>query len=328
MQRVASNYCLLLATKINCMLGLTILGNNSAIPAYDRHPTAQVLSGSQQLYLIDCGEGTQMQLSHYKIKRSRIHHIFISHLHGDHYFGLIGLLNSMSLMGREQPLNLYGPAALMPIINMQLAAADTRLSFPLKFHALEADGILMSNEELTVSCFEVKHRIPCWGFVFTQKKAPRKLDMAAVIAAGIPAIFFNRLKWGEDYETKSGDRISNDKVTLPASPPLRYAYCADTMFDPSICRHLKHCTLLYHEATFLNDLQERAANRFHSTAAQAAAIAQMAQPHRLLIGHFSSKYEDLSPFLAEAKAVFPHTELALEGVTFLLRNSDSANAAA
>lgn len=300
-------------------VGLTILGNNSALPAYDRHPTAQALHWQDQVYLIDCGEGTQIQLNQYKVRRGKINHIFISHLHGDHYFGLIGLITSMGLMGREAPLHLYAPPGLEAILTLQLQAADTRLPFELHFHALGADTELLSDRYVTVRCFAVQHRIPCWGFVFTEKKAPRTLLKDAAIEAGVPQAFFNRLKWGEDYQTKDGRLISNHSVTVAATPPVSYAYCADTTYLPALAEKLTGLTLLYHEATFLHDLAERAASRFHSTARQAAMLAAAAKPQRLLIGHFSSKYETLDEFLMEARDVFPATDLALEGVTYLLK---------
>lgn len=300
------------------MLGITILGNNSAIPAYNRNPTAQVLSLQEESYLIDCGEGTQLQMTKYKIRRSKITRIFISHLHGDHYFGLIGLLTSMGLLGRTQDLYLHAPAALEGIINTQLQVADTRLPYPLHFLPLPAEGQVVDDKRITVHCFPVQHRIPCWGFVFAQKKKPRKLVIENVRAAEIPAAFYDNLQKGEDYTTKTGTVIRNTEVTIPSPPPKSYAYCADTIFDTSLAERVKNANLLYHETTYLKDLEERAAARFHSTTIQAGAIAQQAGVKRLLIGHFSSKYESLDAFLEETREVFPDTDLALEGVSYML----------
>jgi ribonuclease Z len=302
------------------MHGVTILGNNSAIPAYDRHPTAQALYWNDQIFLIDCGEGTQMQLTRYKIRRSRINHIFISHLHGDHYFGLIGLITSMGLLGRDQPLHIYAPSPLESIVELQLAAAATKIPYELHFHSIQGAGILLDDKQITVSCFEVRHRIACWGFLFKEKKAPRSLLKEEAIAAGIPQNFYNRLKWGEDYTSKTGEIISNESVTTSGTAPLTYAYCADTLYEPAICAHLQQVSLLYHESTFLHDESERAAARFHSTSKQAGMIAAEANAQRLIIGHFSSKYEELDCFLDEAKTVFENTELAMEGVTFLIKH--------
>lgn len=300
------------------MFGITILGNNSAIPAYDRHPTAQVVTLNDQLFLIDCGEGTQIQMTRYKIRRSKIHHIFISHLHGDHYFGLIGLLTSMGLLGREQELHIYGPAALETIIKLQLEVAATTLPFALVFHPLEKDGIIIDNPKFRVECFATRHRIPCWGFIIREKKKPRKIDKEKILAFDIPATFYERLKEGEDYETKQGEVIKNELVTIPNKLPRSYAFCADTVFDESIAEKTRKVNVLYHETTYLKVLADRAQSRFHATTEQAAVIAVKAGTERLLIGHFSSKYENLHDFLSEAQAVFPNTELAVEGVTFIM----------
>jgi ribonuclease Z len=298
------------------MLAVTILGNNSALPAFDRHPTAQVITLDEFLFLVDCGEGTQMQMAKYKIRRSRIQHIFISHLHGDHYFGLIGLLTSMGLLGRELDLHLFAPAALKGIIDLQLKVADTVLPYPLHFHALEEKPLLVSNEKFSVRSFPVSHRIPCWGFVFEQVKAPRRVSADRARISGIPAAFFDRLKWGEDYTTKDGVVIPNEMVTEPSSKAKSYAYSADTLYDESIIDQVKGVDLLYHETTYLKDLEDRALKRFHCTTHQAARIAEKAGAGRLLIGHFSSKYEKLDLFEAEAREVFPNASLAQEGVSY------------
>lgn len=298
------------------MFGVTILGNNSALPAYDRHPTAQVVTLNDQLFLIDCGEGTQMQIARYRIRRSKIHHIFISHLHGDHYFGLIGLITSMGLLGREQELHLYAPAGLKEIIDLQLGVADTTLPFPLVFHPLEKEGLLIDTPKFSVSCFATQHRIPCWGFIIREKRKPRKIDKERVLQYDIPAAYYERLKNGDDYETKNGERIRNEWVTIPNKAPRSYAFCADTKFDESLIEKTQGVTILYHEATYLKDLSERAQARFHSTTVQAATIALRAGVGRLLIGHFSSKYEKLDEFRTEARSVFPDTDLAIEGVTY------------
>lgn len=298
------------------MFGVTILGNNSAIPAYNRHPTSQVVTLNDQLFLIDCGEGTQMQLSRYKIRRSKIHHIFISHLHGDHYFGLIGLITSMGLLGRESALHIYAPAALKSIIDLQFEVAVTMLSFPLIFHPLVEEGIIVDDPKFQVACFSTLHRIPCWGFIIREKKKPRKINKEKVLKYAIPAAYYDKLKEGYAYENKQGEIIENDMVTFANTPAKSYAFCADTCYDESISKKVKNVTVIYHEATYLKDLAERAAERFHSTTIQAADIALKAGVQRLLIGHFSSKYESLDDFLTEALAVFPDTDLAIEGVTY------------
>lgn len=298
------------------MLGLTILGNNSAIPAYGRNPTAQVLQTIDEAYLIDCGEGTQGRIVQYKIKRSRLNRIFISHLHGDHYFGLIGLLTSMSLLGRTNDLHLHAPAPLQQIIQLQLDAADTKLSYVLHFHPITEEGEIANDKRLSISAFKVSHRIDCWGFLFREKKKPRSIVPEKARAYEIPEAYFGELQKGNDYTTKKGTIIPNDEVTIAAPPAKSYAYCADTIYDESIAEKIKGVDLVYHETTYLKDLEERAAARFHSTTIQAGTIAKLAGAKKLIVGHFSSKYESLDGFLSETAAVFPNTELALEGLCF------------
>jgi len=297
------------------MLAVTILGNNSALPAYDRHPTAQLVTLDDQLFLVDCGEGTQIQLSKYRIKWGRINYIFISHLHGDHYFGLSGFLHSMGLLNREQDLHLYAPEPLQEILNLQFKAACTVLPYKLHFHALKEEGLLVKTDKFRVDCFPTKHRIPCWGFRFEQVKAPRKLNPEKALSYSVPSSFFDRLKWGEDYHN-NGQVVRNEWVTEPAPKPKSYGYCADTIYDASLAEKIKNVDLLYHETTYLKELAERAASRFHATTVQAALIAKKANARRLLIGHFSSKYDKLEIFEQEAREVFEATDLALEGVTY------------
>ncbi|MEO6406724.1 MAG: ribonuclease Z [Ferruginibacter sp.] len=298
------------------LLALTILGNNSALPAHGRNPTAQVLQTQETSYLIDCGEGTQMQVSRYKIKTSRIKHIFISHLHGDHYFGLIGLLTSMGLSGRTSEMHVYAPPLLEQIIKLQLSAASAILPYEIYFHSLNHDGLIANDYKLSVECFKVSHRIDCWGFIFREKKNPRTIVPEKVKAFEVPLSFYEELQKGEDFITSKGTIIPNDEVTVPAISPKSYAYCADTLYDESIAEKVKDIDLLYHETTYLKDLHERATARFHSTTIQAASIAKLAGVKKLLIGHFSSKYDTLDEFLREAVVVFENTELALEGACY------------
>jgi len=298
------------------MLALTILGNNSAIAAWDRNPTAQVLQSIEEAYLIDCGEGTQLQMNKYKIKRSKIKHIFISHLHGDHYFGLIGLLTSMSLLGRTQNLYLHAPAALEQIINLQLSVASIEFSYKFYFEPILKEGIILNDNKIIVESFKVQHRIECWGFLFTEKKNLRKVDSQRANAYEIPKSFYDKLQKGVDYINKKGTIIPNNEVTTPGSKPKTFAYCADTIYDESLVEKIRSVDLLYHETTYLKDLHERAATRFHSTTIQAAAIAKLGNVKKLVIGHFSSKYEFLDDFLVEAREVFENTDLAIEGVSY------------
>ncbi len=300
------------------MFAVTILGNNSAVPAFDRHPTSQVVTLDGSNYLVDCGEGTQIQLINYKIRRSKISHIFISHLHGDHYFGLIGLINTLSLLSHQQEMHLFGPAPLKEIIALQLKVADTQLCFPLHIHHITEAATLVDNEKLTVKCFRTNHRIECYGFSFTQKKQPRKLNPEKAKEFEIPSSFYERLTQGEDYTRKDGTVIKNELVTDAGTAGKRYAFCADTKYDESLIPHIEGFDVIYHETTYLDNLRERAEARFHSTSKQAAMIAKKAGVQKLLIGHFSSKYDTLDEFEQEAREVFPNTELALEGVAYTI----------
>ncbi|MBS1730867.1 MAG: ribonuclease Z [Bacteroidetes bacterium] len=300
------------------MFAVTILGNNSALPAHERHPTAQVVTIDDRLLLIDCGEGTQMQMSRYKIKRSKISHIFISHLHGDHYYGLIGLLTSYSLQNRETPLHIYAPPGLEKIIQLQLDIVHAILPYELVFHCITCEEMLVDEEKFSVSCFHVQHRVPCYGFIVTEKKKPRKLDLKTIEAYSIPVSFYNNLSMGEDYVTSNGEVIKNELLTKPHALPKKYAYCADTKFYPPMAKIVQGAELLYHEATYLDNLRERAIERFHSTSVQAAEFAKLSDVKKLLIGHFSSKYEVLEDFLTETVPIFPLTEIATEGVTFII----------
>jgi ribonuclease Z len=297
------------------MFGVTILGSNSAQPAYNRHPAAQVVTLNNHQFLIDCGEGTQMQMASFKVKKSRIQYIFISHLHGDHYFGLPGLLNSMALSGRTLPVYLFAPAPLQELLNSIFKAAGTILPFELIFQPLQ-EGVLLNTDQFSFECFEVAHRIECFGCVVREKKRPRKLDVSKANQYFIPSNLYESLTAGDDVVLADGTHILNDWVTKPAPQPRSYAYTADTSYYPEIIERIKNVTLLYHETTYLAEDREKAIQRFHSTTEDAAAIAKAAGVHQLLIGHFSSKYENLNEFLTQAHAIFPNTELAIEGTTF------------
>ncbi len=298
------------------MFAVTILGNNSAVPAFDRHPTSQVVTIDGSNYMVDCGEGTQIQLINYKIRRSKISHIFISHLHGDHYFGLIGLISSFALLGHQQELHVFGPSSLKEIIELQLKVADTTLPYKLYLHTITGEATLVDNEKVCIKCFPTQHRIECYGFSFEQKKQPRKLNADKAKAFEIPASFYNRLKNGEDYTQKDGTLVENCEVTEAALAGKKYVFCADTKYNESMLPHIAGADMIYHETTYLDNLRERAEARFHSTSKQAAAIAQKGKVGKLLIGHFSSKYDTLEEFEQEAREVFANTELALEGVCY------------
>ena len=296
---------------------VTILGNNSALPAYGRHPTAQAVEVNGEIVLIDCGESTQVQMQKYGIKWRKLNHILISHLHGDHYFGLPGLLNSMSLQGRTQPLHLYAPAPLMPILDMIMKVADSELAYSLHFHPTpEGDATLEDNPLFSIICFPVVHRIACHGFVITQKNSGRKLLLDKCYEHKIPPTFFNDLKQGKDYITADGSMIPNIAVTEDGAPAKRYAYCADTLYSESYLPFIKNVDLLYHESTYLHENADKAILRYHSTTVQAAQMARMANAGQLLIGHFSSRYKELDAFAAEAGAIFPGVHVTLEGTAY------------
>lgn len=298
------------------MLSVTILGNNSAVPAFDRHPTSQVITLDGLNFLVDCGEGTQIQMMKYKIRRAKISHIFISHLHGDHYFGLVGLINTFGLLNHQQDLHVYGPSPLQEIIELQLKVASTTLPFQLYFHTINKNGILIDDPKFEVSCFRTNHRIECYGFSFTEKKKPRKIDVEKVKAAGIPASFYKRLEEGLDYTTKENKLIKNEEVTTETPKGKTYIFCADTKYDESLVPFLRNADMIYHETTYLDNLKEKAEERFHATSKQAATIAKKAKVKKLLIGHFSSKYSELHEFEKEAREIFENTEIACEGVSY------------
>ena len=298
------------------MIAVTILGNNSAVPAHNRHPTAQIVQTLDHTFLIDCGEGTQMQMDVYKIRRSKINYIFISHLHGDHYFGLIGLLTSFALHHRNHELHIFSPQPLKQIIDLQLSVAHVVLPYTLHFHSLESEEIIFEDKKIAVECFKVNHRIECWGFLFREKKHPRKIDISKVRKYNIPSSFFDSLHTGSDFTTRAGEVIKNELLTTATSPPKSYAFCADTSYYEPTVEKIKGVDLLYHESTYLHSLEEKAVSRFHSTSKQAAIIATKAGAKKLLLGHFSSMYETLDEFTSEAREVFTNTDIAEEGVCY------------
>jgi ribonuclease Z len=303
------------------VLNLTILGTGSATPILLRNPSAQVLSNEYESYLIDCGEGTQNQLIKYKIKTNKIKHIFISHLHGDHFFGLIGLLSSFNLAHRTEPLTIFGPKGLDDIITIQLKYSGTFLHFKLTFTAINTtiDEVIVENEIIKITTIPLIHRIPCCGFLFEKKPKNRNI---------IKGKINEHFSIEEIKQLKEGKNVLHEDLSIKysvethtkAHSSAKYAYCSDTAFNEQIIPQIEKVDLLYHEATFKEDLIGRAAVTFHSTAMQAAKIAKSANVNKLLIGHFSSRYIDLDENLAEAKSIFTNTEIAIEGNQYEIGN--------
>ena len=296
---------------------LTILGWNSAVPLIDRNPTSQLLNVNERFFLIDCGENTQVQLRKYGLSFQRIHHIFISHLHGDHYFGLIGLITSMHLLGRKKELHIYAHEQLKEIINIQLLASNTDLSFPLFFHNLSAnsEAILYEDDLITISNFLLDHTLNCSGFIFKEKKYKRRLDRKKIEQFNIHYNFFTSLMKGRDY-VKEDVRIKNSELARDPEFFHSYAFCSDTSFFKEIISKVKNVDVLYHETTFAKDVLERALETGHSTTHQAAQIAKRAKVKLLITGHYSQRYSDLNFLLEETKEVFGNSILSYSGLTF------------
>ncbi|AIM35790.1 ribonuclease Z [Sphingobacterium sp. SG20118] len=295
-----------------------ILGNSSATPMYDRHPTSQVVNFNEQLFLIDCGEGTQMQLTRYGIKSNKINHIFISHLHGDHYLGLVGLLSSMHLIGRKSDLHLYGPKGLDEILAVQFRYSETTLRYNLIFHETSAETpeVIFENRTLKVSTFPLTHRIPCTGFRFDEGQRSRHLLVEEIEKDGIPVAYYQRLKNGVDYVREDGHVFKADDYTLPGPLSRSYVYCSDTVRTANYLPYIQHASLMYHESTFLHEMVDRAKETFHTTALEAGEIAKETHASKLLLGHYSARYKDLQPLLLEAQSVFQQTMLSQEGKWF------------
>jgi ribonuclease Z len=297
---------------------LTILGCHSATPRTSAHPTAQVLEIRGHLFLIDCGEGTQVQLRKFKIKFSRIRHIFISHLHGDHFYGLIGLVSTFRLLGREADLHIYGPKGIKEAIVLQLKLGKSWTDYNLIFHELESNvpEVLFEDENVSVTTIPLDHRVYTNGFLFEEKPGERKLNLEEAVKAKIDTAYFRKLKQGFDVENRNGELIPNKQVTLDPDPPKSYAFCSDTAYSPNIAEQIKEVSVLYHEATFLESHQHLAESTRHSTAKEAASIARRANVGTLILGHYSGRYNDLEHFRDEAGELFENVELAEDGKSF------------
>jgi len=299
---------------------LTILGSGSAMPTPERFSSAHVLNVHGHLYLIDCGEGAQIAMKKYNIKMNKIEAIFISHLHGDHYFGLIGLLNSMHLNNRKKELNLYCFKPLDDIIKLQIEAANTQLSYKIKYNYLSEEGLvkLFDSKHVEVFSFPLIHRIPCCGFLFKEKKQSRNIKKEFVKNHNIPKEWFPKILSGQDFIDENGNVFSNNEIVNFQLNPRSYAYCSDTAYDEKVADYCMGVKLLYHEASFADDLEDVAKEKFHSTASQAALIARKSKAETLIIGHFSNRYKDKSLLINQAKQIFESTIEAYDGKVFEL----------
>jgi len=299
-------------------LKLTILGCYAATPRTLSNPTSQVLEVKNRLFLIDCAEGTQVQLRKSKVKFSKINHIFISHLHGDHFYGLVGLISTFMLLNRESDLNVYGPKGIKEIILLQLRASGSFTGYNLYFHELESkvSETIFEDDRVVVKTIPLNHRIYTNGFLFQEKNIERKLNIEQIEAYQIDKLYFNKIKYGGDIKMENGTVIPNAELTFDPIPSKSYAYCSDTQYDESIVPIIENADYLYHESTFLESEAHLAEKTMHSTAIQAAKMARLANVKNLILGHFSTRYGDLSLFQKEAQTVFENTLLADDGKEF------------
>ena len=297
---------------------LTILGCHSATPLESAHTTSQVLEVKDHLFLIDCGEGTQIQLRNQKIKFSRIKQIFISHLHGDHFYGLVGLISTFRLLGRTADLHIYGPKGIKEVLTLQLKLSNSWTNYNLFFYELEEkeSTLIFEDDTLKIYTIPLDHRVYTNGFLFEEKLGLRRLEKEKIKNYNIPHYYFQRLKLGKDLVLEDGTPVQNDWVTLNPKPNKRYAFCSDTAYNESVLPLIEGVDLLYHESTFLDAHVNLAEKTKHSTAGQAAKIAQLAKVKRLVLGHFSSRYRDKTGFLTEAGSFFDAVELAADGKIF------------
>ena len=297
-------------------LSVHILGCGSALPTTKHNPSAQALTLRGKVYLVDCGEGTQLQIRRQGLHFGRIHTIFISHLHGDHCFGLPGLLSTLSMLGRTGVLHIHGPEGLTEYIDSHRKSflAECNYEIITHEHDYRKSEVIHEDPSLCVRSLPLSHRIPTMGFLFEERCAARHLDKPAVDFYQVPRCCYPAILLGESYTAQDGSIIPNNRLTKPGRVPRRYAYCSDTEYFPNLIEQVRGVDLLYHEATFGEDLRARLATTAHSTAREAATIALKAEVKRLLIGHYSSRYTDVTPLLDEARSVFPNTTAAQEGL--------------
>lgn len=293
-----------------------ILGCGSALPTTKHFASSQVVNIREKLFMIDCGEGAQLQLRKSRLKFSRLNHIFISHLHGDHCFGLMGLISTFSMLGRTADLHIHAPKELEKLLIPHLNFFCKVMGYNVLFHTIDTQQQTCIYEDRSVSVYSIplQHRIPCCGFLFSEKATPNHIRRDMIDFYQIPLYELNRIKNGADYQLPDGSYIPNDLLTTPSNPPRKYAYCSDTIYNQKIVEQINGVDLLFHEATFAESEEARAKETFHTTASQAGKIAKEAQVKQLIIGHFSARYEEESTLLEEAQAVFPNTILAKENL--------------
>lgn len=297
---------------------ITILGCYSATPRTFTNPTSQVLEINNHIFLIDCGEGTQVQLRKNKIKFSRIKRIFISHLHGDHFFGLVGLVSTFRLLGREEPLHIYGPKGIKEVITLQLKLSQSWTDYPLHFHELTnmESEVVYEDEKVVVSTIPLQHRVYCNGFYFQEKPGDRKLVLSKVLNYNIDQSYYRSIKKGKDITLADGTVVDNKELTEDPNPVKSYAYCSDTSYDETKIALFKKATVLYHESTFLESHKHLCQKTGHSSAIEAATIAKKAQVGTLILGHYSTRYDNIEMFKKEAETVFDAVRVADDGKVF------------
>ncbi len=300
---------------------LTILGCSSAMPVHGRFMSAQVLNVNEKLFLIDCAEGTQIRLADFNISKNKIDNILISHLHGDHIFGLPGLIGSMSMLSRKKPLNIFGPPGLEHFLNTAFEISDSYTGFDLNIHTIDTTKYtkIYDDSNVEVYSFPLQHRIPTAGYKIVEKDRQRNIKPAAIEKYSLDFKQIQAAKAGDDVRLSNGQIIKNIELTKSPKKKRSFAYCSDTKYSESIIPYIKGIDLLYHEATYMKGLQDKARERYHSTTVDAATIAKKAGALKLIIGHYSSRYKDLEMLLEEAKSVFPNTELAIDGKRFSVK---------
>ncbi|GIM52825.1 ribonuclease Z [Capnocytophaga cynodegmi] len=301
---------------------ITILGCHSATPRANARPSSQVLEMRGHLFLIDCGEGSQMALRNANVKFSRIKHIFISHLHGDHFFGLPGLISTFQLLGRETELHIYGPKGIKEAILLLLKLGGAWSSFYIHFHELESEvsEILLDDEKVQVRTIPLKHRVYTNGFLFQEKQTERRLNIDAIQNYGIQICDYQNIKNGKDIESENGEVIPNELLSFAPILPQSYAYCSDTLYFEALADAIQGVRVVYHESTFLKQHNDLATKTMHSTAFQAGLTAKNANAETLILGHYSSRYSDKKLFLNEAREVFPNVHLSEDGKKFVFHN--------